>query len=108
VVDPEAPTIGTASILPILFDEDHDGKDDETGSDGKSIDVMTKAMIPMVKGSRIFTSFKNNPGAFSWVEKIRNGDGEYVGFKIRLSDEVTEETKLEWWLVEQKDSIPTP
>nr|MBP9698115.1 hypothetical protein [Candidatus Moranbacteria bacterium] len=108
VVDPEAPTIGTASILPILFDEDHDGKDDETGSDGKSIDVMTKAMIPMVKGSRIFTSFKNNPGAFSWVEKIRNGDGEYVGFKIRLSDEVTEETKLDWWLVEQKDSIPTP
>lgn len=103
VVDPDAPTIGTAAITPVEVDEDHDGKDDVTGADGESVEVMTKAMIPMVKGSRIFTSFKNNPKAFSWVEKIRDEDGEYVGFKIRLSEKVTEETKLDWWLVEQKD-----
>jgi hypothetical protein len=109
VTDPEAPTIGTATILPIEHDTDNDGKDDETGSDGKSVAVMTKAMIPMIHGSRIFTNFKSNPNAFSWVEKIIDDKGDYVGFRIRLSSLVTEKVKADWWLIEQKDNItPTP
>ncbi|MGB4943271.1 MAG: hypothetical protein WBO92_04165, partial [Candidatus Moraniibacteriota bacterium] len=107
VVDEDAPTIGTAEILPVSKDEDGDGKDDETGSDGRSVEIRTKAMIPMVNGSRIFTSFKGNPNAFSWVEKVRDEAGDYVGFKIRLSDPVTDVVKVDWWLIEQKDTFPT-
>ncbi|QQR78763.1 MAG: hypothetical protein IPJ68_00545 [Candidatus Moraniibacteriota bacterium] len=105
VSDAEAPTIGTATVLPVVTDTDGDGKDDETGSDGRSIEIRTKAMIPMVNGSRIFTSFKGNPNAFSWVEKVRDGDGDYVGFKIRLSEKVDEAVKVDWWLIEQKDTF---
>ncbi len=105
VADEEAPTIGTAMILPVETDADGDGKDDETGSDGKSTSVLTKAMIPMINGSRIFTSFKGNPNAFSWIEKIVTDDGEYVGFKIRVSAPVTEKIKVDWWLIEQKDTF---
>ena len=111
VVDEEAPTIGTAEILPAAVDLDNDGNDDVTGEpmadtavaarDGQSVEIRTKAMIPMVNGSRIFTNFKGNPGGFSWVEKIME-DGEYVGFRVKLSAPVTDSIKLDWWLVEQK------
>ena len=106
VVDPDAATIGTAIIQPVSADADSDGTDDETGSDGKSVIVNTNAMIPMVNGSRIFTSFKGNPGGFNWVEKVKNDDDEFVGFKIRVSEPVTDEIKVDWWLVEQKDTAP--
>ena len=106
VVDPDAATIGTAVIIPVASDADSDGTDDETGSDGKSVIVSTNAMIPMVNGSRIFTSFKGNPGGFNWVEKVKNDEDEYIGFKIRVSDPVTDEVKVDWWLVEQKDTAP--
>ncbi|MGB3072726.1 MAG: hypothetical protein WBB68_00470, partial [Candidatus Moraniibacteriota bacterium] len=105
VSDAEAPTIGTATVLPVVTDTDGDGKDDETGSDGRSVEIRTKAMIPMVNGSRIFTSFKGNPNAFSWIEKVRDAAGDYVGFKIRLSDPVTDVVKVDWWLIEQKDTF---
>jgi len=105
VVDVDAPTIGTAVITPVSVDVDNDGKDDETGSDGKSVEVMTKAMMPMVKGSRIFTNFKDNPSAFSWVEKIKTAEGDYVGFRVKLSQPITNPVKLDWWLIEQKDNF---
>jgi hypothetical protein len=115
VVDAEAPTIGTAEILPAAVDADNDGNDDHTDKpmtdpevaarDGRFVQVMTKAMIPMVNGSRIFTTFKGNPNGFNWVEKTVDGNGDYVGFKIRLSDAVTEPVKVDWLLVEQKDAF---
>jgi hypothetical protein len=111
-VDEEAPTIGQAKIYPKPVDEDEDGKDDVTGDDmsdesvqardGKTVTIMTRAMVPMVKGSRIFTSFLDNPNAFSWIEKIVTEEGEYVGFKIHLSEEISTVTKVDWWLVEQR------
>ena len=73
--------------------------------DGMSIIVNTKAMIPMAKGSRIFTTFKNNPNAFSWIEKVQDANDDYVGFKIRLSAPIASPVKVDWLLVEQKDAI---
>jgi hypothetical protein len=114
VADEAAPTIGTAEILPIAIDADNDGKDDYTDQpmtdeevaarDGQNISVMTKAMTQMVNGSRIFTTFKDNPNAFSWIEKIKDTNNDYVGFKIRLSAPITAPVKVDWLLVEEKDT----
>lgn len=78
---------------------------DVAARDGSSAEVMTKAMTPMNNGSRIFTSFKDNPGAFSWIEKVKDENKDYVGFRVRLSAPVTQKVKLDWWLVEEKDGI---
>jgi hypothetical protein len=108
-----APTIGTAIICPKdIEDKNSDGKDDcsklpvddpeVTGRDGKNVRVMTDAMIPMVNGSRIFTTFKGrNPGAFSWTEK----NPEYDGFRIMLSAPVTESVEVDWIVIEEKDAV---
>ena len=108
----DAPTIGTAIIYPIAKDDDVDGNDDYTNlpmtdpgvvaRDGRYAEVLTNAMIPMVSGSRIFTSFKGNPGAFSWIDKTVDAQGDYIGFKVRLTDPVTDPIKVDWWLIEQK------
>ncbi len=108
--DIEAPTIGTAVLYPKAIDADQDGRDDFSGEamdeagerDGKSVRVMTKAMIPMMKGSQVFTSFTGNPGGFSWVEKYVNDEGDYVGFDIRVSEPITAPIKIDWWLVERR------
>jgi hypothetical protein len=112
IADAEAPTIGTAEILPVATDADHDGKDDYTdlpmtddavtARDGKTVQVLTKAMIPMVNGSRIFTTFKGDPNGFSWVEKLKDAKRDYVGFTIHLSEAITTPVKVDWLLVEQK------
>ncbi|MDD3965414.1 MAG: tail fiber domain-containing protein, partial [Candidatus Moranbacteria bacterium] len=115
VSDPLAPTIGTAEVLPVALDANSDGNDDYTGlpmtdtlvlaRDGTSVSVMTRAMIPMVNGSRIFTTWKNNPSGFSWVEKTKDAQNDFVGFQIRLSTPVTAPTKVDWLLIEQKGNI---
>jgi len=98
--DEDAPTIGTAVITPVEVDEDEDGIDDKTDSDGKSVIVETGAVSETCK---IFTSFENNPGSFSWVEKTFDEEsGEYTGFKIMLSQPVSEEVKVDWWIVESR------
>ncbi|HLC94864.1 MAG TPA: tail fiber domain-containing protein, partial [Patescibacteria group bacterium] len=116
VADPDAPTIGTVEILPAALDADSDGEDDISGlpmtdevvlaRDGQSVQVMTKAMIPMAEGARVFTTFKSNPNAFSWIEKIANGDGDYIGFSIHLSSPVVSPVTVDWLLVEEKDGTP--
>jgi hypothetical protein len=118
VVDPLAPTIGTAEILPEPVDADSDGNDDYTGKsmtdadvvarDGKTVEVKTNAMIPMVKGSRIFTTFKDNPSGFSWIEKMKDSNNDFVGFRIHVSEKVMSKVKVDWLLIEQKEgSVPS-
>ncbi|MFZ2300233.1 MAG: tail fiber domain-containing protein, partial [Candidatus Moraniibacteriota bacterium] len=99
VIDPLAPTIGTATILPVVTDADNDGIDDDTGADGKSVVVETTAMTETAK---IFTNFTKNPGAYSWTDKKKNGSGNYTGFAIHLSTPVTVPVKVDWWIVETK------
>ncbi|HCJ45363.1 MAG TPA: hypothetical protein DHV33_00370, partial [Candidatus Moranbacteria bacterium] len=115
VIDPLAPTIGTAEVLPVAIDANADGNDDYsllpmtdpavTSRDGKSVQIMTKAMIPMVNGSRIFTTWKNNPSGFSWVEKTKDANDDFVGFQIKLSTPVTTPAKVDWLLIEQKGNL---
>ncbi|MEK9151502.1 MAG: tail fiber domain-containing protein, partial [Patescibacteria group bacterium] len=99
VVDPLAPTIGTATILPIVTDADNDGIDDDTGADGKSVTIGTTAIT---EAAKIFTNFTKNPGAYSWTDKKKNGDGDYAGFIINLSAITTAPVKVDWWIVESK------
>lgn len=89
IIDPEAKTIGTATIVPADVD-----------NDGKSVMVKTKAVT---KDSKIFVNFGDNPGAFSWTEKLEKADSQgYSGFKILLSESVSKEVRVDWWIVEQK------
>lgn len=77
----------------------NDGVDDNTGSDGMSVIVNTKAMTATAK---TFTNFSDNPGAYSWTDKEKDSDGKYTGFVIKLSAPVISATKADWWLVEEK------
>jgi hypothetical protein len=88
-----APTIGKAIITPagtVL--------EDASLSDGKSILIPTKAVS---ENCKIFTSFENNPGSASWLEKVLDKDtNEYTGFKIMLEKEVNKDVQASWWIVE--------
>ena len=90
VTDEEKPTIGTAVLTMPDF---------ATGSDGKSIEVKTKAVTDL---SKIFTTFQGNPGSFSWVEKRQDKDNNYTGFTIFVAEPVTKDVKVDWWIVESK------
>ncbi|MCX6765657.1 MAG: tail fiber domain-containing protein, partial [Candidatus Moranbacteria bacterium] len=100
VSDEEKKTIGSNYIQAIEKDADGDGKDDVTGSDGKSYAVKTKAVSETCK---IFTSFEDNPNGYNWVEKVKNDDGEYIGFKMVLSDPVAKDIYFNWWIVESAE-----
>jgi hypothetical protein len=82
-------TIGTA-VFPVA---------DADGNDGKSVKILTKNITDK---SKVFVSFQGNPGSANWVEKEKDSDGKYVGFKIMLSDTVANEIKVDWWIVEEK------
>ncbi|MFH0969257.1 MAG: hypothetical protein V1804_01995, partial [Patescibacteria group bacterium] len=101
VIDPDAKTIGEAKIVKAgdIKDDDSDGYDDKTMSkDGKIVLVKTKAVS---ETSKIFTSFENNPEGYSWIEKTKNPGGDYNGFEIHLSSEVSKEININWWIVEE-------
>lgn len=95
----EKKTIGSNYIQAIDKDEDGDGKDDKTGSDGKSYAVKTKAVS---KTCKIFTSFETDPGSTSWVEKVKDEDGDYIGLKVVVAQPIKERLHFNWWIVEEK------
>jgi hypothetical protein len=94
VVDEEKPTIGSNYIEP---------KDEN--NDGISYLVRTKAISD---NSVVLTNFQANPNAYSWVEKVKDDDGDYIGFKIILSAEIQSRVYFDWWIVEkdEKENIP--
>ncbi|MBU2028603.1 tail fiber domain-containing protein, partial [Patescibacteria group bacterium] len=104
-VDVERKTIGDAVICAAgkIFKAescvDPLPEEEENASDGKTIEIQTKAVSNTAK---IFTSFADNPGAYSWVEKIQDADGNYTGFRIKLSAPVAEKASVSWWIVEAK------
>ncbi len=90
VIDEEKKTIGTAKITPVEKDEDDDGKDDETGSDGKSVVVKTKAVTA---DSKIFVT-PEQPVEIG-VNNIKSGES----FQIEISQPLDKDLKVDWWII---------
>ncbi|HBI17399.1 MAG TPA: hypothetical protein DDY52_04640, partial [Candidatus Moranbacteria bacterium] len=90
IIDEDSKTIGSNYI-----------EIENESNDGKSFIVKTKAVT---ESCVIFTSFQINPNAYSWVEKIKDEDGEYVGFKINLSEKTSQRIYFDWWIVEKQNS----
>ena len=69
-------------------------------NDGQSFFVKTTAVTDSCV---ILTNFQANPNAYSWVEKIKDENGKYIGFKIHLSQPTTQRIYFDWWIVEKDD-----
>ncbi|NTW27230.1 MAG: tail fiber domain-containing protein, partial [Candidatus Moranbacteria bacterium] len=91
-------TIGTADIANVKTDANGDGIDDNTNSDGKSVEIKTAKVSDK---SKIFTSFQGNPGGAGWVEKTKNAQGDFDGFVIKLKDAIPQDIKVDWWIVQE-------
>jgi hypothetical protein len=98
VSDEASRTIGTTMITSVKADTKVSGIDDVTGSDGKSIKVATSKISDK---SKIFMSFQGDPGSSGWVEKEKDGNGIYNGFVIKLKNPITQDTKVDWWIVQE-------
>jgi hypothetical protein len=84
VTDPDAATIGTASIAPVGTDGD------ESDSDGKSLFVKTKAVT---EGSRIFVT----PDIAVPIAVTERKSGE--GFRVSLDDKTEESVRFDWVII---------
>jgi len=102
ISDGENETIGMTIICPMdyeLVDEECvESADDENKNNGKSVFVESNVIG---EDTTIFTTFENNPGALSWVEKSKDEDGEFDGFTVNLEEAVKEAVKVNWWIVEK-------
>lgn len=80
----------------------HDSGENKTGSGiistgNEFVEVKTDAVN---ENSKIFTTFEDNPGAYSWVEKEKNNKDEYIGFKIFLGSEARKNLKVNWQILD--------
>jgi hypothetical protein len=96
----ETRTVGQAVIVGLAKDEDADGKDDNTGADGKSVIIKTRMVT---ESSKIFLTFENNPQSLYWAEKVTNESGALIGFKILLNSPASADIKVSWWILEEDD-----
>lgn len=100
VRDPDAPTIGTATLYPVAKDGDDDGKDDYSGlpmsdpsvvsRNGKSITIRTKAVS---ESSRIFIT----PNVAVPVAVTGKNDGK--DFTVSTKDAVSEKILFDWMII---------
>lgn len=113
IIDEDAPTIGEGEIVAITKDvkdedgnetpdengdgvPDGDGIDDETGTDGKSVDVSTKAVT---ENSKVFVTPKSTTSDPLAVTKVKDGES----FRVEVANPVLENLKFDWWIVDIKD-----
>jgi hypothetical protein len=115
IMDDEAPSIGSATLLPKARDEkgakDADGKDISDGLDDTTGDpmddpgVLSRTGIRyMVKtkavsvGSRIFLTSKRPTAEPLAVTAVEEGKG----FTVEMKNETSEEVPFDWIVVEEK------
>jgi hypothetical protein len=96
VTDENNKTIGESKIKAITKDEDNDGRDDETGSDGKSVVVKTGAVG---EGSKIYvTPVGSTKNQVLYVDDIKEGES----FVIRVDNVVDQDVECNWWIVKSE------
>ena len=90
-------TIGSAKITSIQKDEDSDGIDDETGSDGLSVTVETTAVN---EGSKIFTTInsKISENVSLMITEINDAES----FTVEIVEPIADDVKFNWWIVEKE------
>jgi hypothetical protein len=91
-------TIGDSTITSVKIDENKDGIDDATGSDGK------KVFIPTVMAnskSKIFVTSKKATDQTLAVTEITENEG----FWVEVKTPVEEDLDFDWWMVEENDVI---
>jgi hypothetical protein len=93
VTDENNKTIGESKIKAITKDEDNDGKDDETGSDGKSVVVKTGAVSG---NSKVFVTPMGEELVKWSISEIKPGEG----FKIIIDKSASGDISFNWWIIE--------
>ena len=99
VVDTKSPTIGEAIILAVTKDDNKDGVDDVTGSDGQSIEIKTKAVSDT---SKIFLSPKSKKALSYPLTITETKNGEY--FKVEVPEAVKDDLTFDWWIVDSQNA----
>jgi hypothetical protein len=87
-------TIGEAVIFSVKKDENQDGLDDDTGSDGKKVFVPTLLVNPK---SKIFvTSQKATDQNLAVTSKVPGS-----GFWVEVKNSLNADLDFDWWMVEE-------
>jgi len=108
VLDPTAPTIGTATLYPVAKDGDGDGNDDYTGlpmsdpevsgRDGKTVTIGTTAVSDQ---SLVYVTPVGSTGnKVIFVGNIKDQEG----FSVGMDAETTEAVRFNWWIVGKKQA----
>ena len=95
VVDKESPTIGQAAITKVTTDENNDGVDDKTLSDGKSVQIKTKAANETAK--IYVTPVGSTKNQVLYVGKITPAEG----FAVNVDSPVGDDINFNWWIVQE-------
>lgn len=95
ITDENARTIGEGTILKVAKDEDNDGIDDDTKSDGKTIFIETTAVS---ENSKIFVTPKVATVESLAVTEIKNAEG----FTVSVKNLVDENVAFDWVIIESR------
>jgi hypothetical protein len=49
--------------------------------------------------SKILITFENNPEAYNWVERQKDSENNYIGFKIFIAAEAKTDLKVDWSVI---------
>lgn len=92
VVEESVASIGSGKILAIVVDDNEDGIDDDTNSDGKSVVIETEAVS---SGSKVFVTAKSATDQPLAVTEI----DDRKSFTVEVSNVVVEDLEFDWWIV---------